>query len=102
MTVQISTIQRMVAAEWNVSELTLLSRRRDRRAVDARQVAMWFARTMTGRSFEAIGRRFADRDHSTVMHAVRRVTERLAAGDELVAPVMRLSIAFIDIDMKGA
>jgi chromosomal replication initiator protein len=78
--VRIEDIQRIVARHYNVSRQELVSNRRTRVIVKPRQVAMYLAKTMTPRSFPEIGRRFGGRDHTTVLHAVRKI-EDLISGD---------------------
>ena len=67
----------------------MLSGRRTRAIVRPRQIAMYLAKTMTSKSFPEIGKRFGGRDHTTVLHAVRKV-EELAAGDETLAQEIEL------------
>jgi chromosomal replication initiator protein len=64
----------------------LLSARRDKQTALARQLAMYVCREVTRASFPAIGQ-FFGRDHSTVVHACRIVTARMAARPELAAKV---------------
>ena len=71
--VRIEDIQRVVAKHYNVSKTELLSDRRTRTIVKPRQVAMYLSKTMTLRSLPEIGRRFGGRDHTTVLHAVRKI-----------------------------
>ena len=78
--VRIEDIQRIVARHYNVSRQELVSNRRTRVVVKPRQIAMYLAKTLTPRSFPEIGRRFGGRDHTTVLHAVRKI-EDLIAGD---------------------
>ncbi|WP_416236788.1 chromosomal replication initiator protein DnaA [Rhizobium sp. CC-YZS058] len=78
--VRIEDIQRVVAKHYNVSRQELVSNRRTRVIVKPRQIAMYLAKTLTPRSFPEIGRRFGGRDHTTVLHAVRKI-EDLIAGD---------------------
>lgn len=63
-----------VAAYYGVTTLDVLSDRRTANIVRPRQVAMYLAKTLTTRSLPEIGRRFGGRDHTTVLHAVRKVT----------------------------
>lgn len=72
--VKIEDIQRVVARQYNVSRTDLLSSRRTANVVRPRQVAMYLAKTLTLRSLPEIGRRFGGRDHTTVLHAVRKIT----------------------------
>jgi len=85
--VKIEDIQRVVARQYNVSRSDLLSSRRTANVVRPRQVAMYLAKTLTLRSLPEIGRRFGGRDHTTVLHAVRKieslVSKDVALSDEV-------------------
>jgi len=82
--VRIEDIQRIVARQYNVSRSDLLSSRRTANVVRPRQVAMYLAKVLTLRSLPEIGRRFGGRDHTTVLHAVRKI-ENLAGNDSSFA-----------------
>jgi chromosomal replication initiator protein len=82
--VKIEDIQRIVARQYNVSRSDLLSSRRTANVVRPRQVAMYLAKTLTLRSLPEIGRRFGGRDHTTVLHAVRKI-EGLVGADMALA-----------------
>jgi chromosomal replication initiator protein len=82
--VRIEDIQRVVARQYNVSRSDLLSSRRTANVVRPRQVAMYLAKVLTLRSLPEIGRRFGGRDHTTVLHAVRKI-EALAGHDAALA-----------------
>jgi chromosomal replication initiator protein len=82
--IRIEEIQRMVARQYNVSRADLLSSRRTANVVRPRQVAMYLAKTLTLRSLPEIGRRFGGRDHTTVLHAVRKI-ENLVHSDTALA-----------------
>ena len=71
--VKIEDIQKIVAQHYNVSRSDILSSRRTATVVRPRQIAMYLAKTMTLRSLPEIGRRFGGRDHTTVLHAVRKI-----------------------------
>lgn len=73
--VTIDDIQRKVAEHWNIRLTDMSSARRARAVARPRQVAMYLAKNLTSRSLPEIGRKFGNRDHTTVMHAVSRVTE---------------------------
>jgi Bacterial dnaA protein helix-turn-helix len=75
----ISAIQTAVADGFGVTLLDLLSRRGARAIARPRQVAMWLCRHTTLASLPEIGRAFGGRDHTTVMHAIARVDELMAA-----------------------
>ncbi len=76
--VTIEEIQRRVAEHWNIRLTDMSSARRARAVARPRQVAMYLAKQLTSRSLPEIGRKFGNRDHTTVMHAVSRVTELMA------------------------
>ena len=82
--IKIEDIQRVVARQYNVSRADLLSSRRTANVVRPRQVAMYLAKTLTLRSLPEIGRRFGGRDHTTVLHAVRKI-EGLVGNDAMLA-----------------
>ena len=81
--VRIEDIQRVVSKHYNVSKADLLSARRTRTVVRPRQIAMYLSKTMTPRSLPEIGRRFGNRDHTTVLHAVRKI-EEMATADRVL------------------
>ena len=73
--VTIEEIQKQVASHFNVRISDMHSARRARSVARPRQVAMYLAKQLTARSLPEIGRKFGGRDHTTVMHAVRKVEE---------------------------
>lgn len=77
----IKRIQHAVCKEYEVTLSELCSQRRNRNVVRPRQIAMYLCKTLTGRSFPEIGRRFGGRDHTTALAAVRRI-ELLCSTDE--------------------
>ncbi|PTM97504.1 chromosomal replication initiator protein DnaA [Mycoplana dimorpha] len=81
--VRIEDIQRVVAKHYNVSRQELVSSRRTRVVVMPRQIAMYLSKTLTPRSFPEIGRRFGGRDHTTVLHAVRKIEDLIASDTKL-------------------
>ncbi|MGN6549511.1 MAG: chromosomal replication initiator protein DnaA [Pararhizobium sp.] len=81
--VRIEDIQRVVARHYNVSRQELVSNRRTRVIVKPRQIAMYLAKTLTPRSFPEIGRRFGGRDHTTVLHAVRKIEDLIEKDTKL-------------------
>ena len=68
-------IQKRVAAHFNIRVSDMHSARRARSVARPRQVAMYLAKQLTARSLPEIGRKFGGRDHTTVMHAVKKVNE---------------------------
>jgi chromosomal replication initiator protein len=73
--VTIEEIQKRVAEHFNIRVSDMHSARRARSVARPRQVAMYLAKQLTSRSLPEIGRKFGGRDHTTVMHAVRKVDE---------------------------
>jgi chromosomal replication initiator protein len=88
--VKIEDIQRIVARQYNVSRADLLSSRRTANVVLPRQVAMYLAKTLTLRSLPEIGRRFGGRDHTTVLHAVRKIEGLIGNDGSLAGEVEQL------------
>jgi chromosomal replication initiator protein len=85
--VRIEEIQRIVARHYNVSRSDLLSSRRTANVVRPRQIAMYLAKTLTLRSLPEIGRRFGGRDHTTVLHAVRKIESLIGTDNSLAAEI---------------
>jgi chromosomal replication initiator protein len=79
----IDEIQRKVADYYKVRMPDLLSARRSRDVARPRQIAMYLSKRMTPRSLPEIGRRFGGRDHTTVMHAIKRIDELRMVDSEL-------------------
>ena len=88
--VTIDDIQRAVSAHFEVKQLDLVSARRSQVIARPRQVAMYLAKRLTTRSLPEIGRKFGNRDHSTVIHAVRRIEELRGVDREIDAAVRTL------------
>jgi chromosomal replication initiator protein len=81
--VKIEDIQKLVATHYNVSRADILSSRRSAGVVKPRQVAMYLSKVLTLRSLPEIGRRFGGRDHTTVLHAVRKIETNSTADPAL-------------------
>ncbi len=81
--VTVEEIQRRVADYYDIKHQDMLSPRRARMVARPRQVAMYLAKQLTTRSLPDIGRRFGGRDHTTVMHAVRKI-EELRRSDPMI------------------
>ena len=73
--VNIEEIQKKVSQHFNIKVSDMSSARRSRTVARPRQVAMYLSKNLTSRSLPEIGRRFGNRDHTTVIHAVRKVEE---------------------------
>jgi len=87
--VTIEEIQRRVAEHYTIRIGDMSSARRARAVARPRQVAMYLAKLLTSRSLPEIGRKFGGRDHTTVMHAVRKI-EELKATDSTLADDVEL------------
>lgn len=85
--VTIEEIQKKVAEHFNLRLSDMTSARRARLVARPRQVAMYLAKTLTSKSLPEIGRRFGGRDHTTVMHAVKRVESLKEADSQLAEDV---------------
>lgn len=89
--ITIDEIQRKVADYYKVRLADLLSARRSREVARPRQIAMYLAKRLTPRSLPEIGRKFGGRDHTTVMHAIKRVEELRLTDNEMETSIMALS-----------
>ncbi len=76
--ISIQEIQKRVCEHYNIRIAEMSSARRARNIARPRQVAMYLAKQLTSKSLPDIGRHFGDRDHTTVMHAVNRITQLIA------------------------
>jgi chromosomal replication initiator protein len=85
--VTIDEIQRRVAEHYNMRIGDMVSARRARAVARPRQVAMYLAKQLTSRSLPEIGKKFGNRDHTTVMHACTRVNELIAADSSFAEDV---------------
>ena len=85
--VTIEDIQRKVAQHFNIKLAEMTSTRRARVVARPRQVAMYLAKQLTPRSLPEIGRKFGGRDHTTVMHAVKKIEELIANDSSLAEDV---------------
>ncbi|MCX5617691.1 chromosomal replication initiator protein DnaA [Bombella sp. TMW 2.2543] len=85
--VTIDEIQRKVAEHFNIRLTDMSSARRARAVARPRQIAMFLAKQLTSRSLPEIGRKFGNRDHTTVMHAVNRVSELMEQDPGLAESV---------------
>lgn len=89
--VTVDDIQKAVASHFGVTPADISSKRRTQTVVRPRHVAMYLSKTLTTRSLPDIGRRFGGRDHSTVIHAVNKVTAMIEAGDPIAEDVESLT-----------
>ncbi|WP_299746650.1 chromosomal replication initiator protein DnaA [uncultured Tateyamaria sp.] len=87
--ITVEEIQRKVSEHYNIRLSDMIGPKRLRAYARPRQVAMYLAKHMTSRSLPEIGRRFGGRDHTTVMHGVRRI-EELKQSDGQIAEDLEL------------
>jgi chromosomal replication initiator protein len=87
--ITIEEIQRKVSEHYNIRISDIVGPKRLRAFARPRQVAMYLSKTLTTRSLPEIGRRFGGRDHTTVMHGVRRI-EELKGKDNQIAEDLEL------------
>jgi chromosomal replication initiator protein len=88
--IMIDDILKVVGRHFNVGRTDLLSPRRARSVVVPRQIGMYLAKKLTSRSLPEIGRRFGGRDHSTVLHAVRKIEDQMRTDERLAREVALL------------
>lgn len=81
--IKIEDILKVVSRHFGVSKGDILSQRRHRSVVWPRQVGMYLAKQLTARSLPEIGRRFGNRDHTTVLHAIRKIEGELGGNPRL-------------------
>ena len=87
----IAEVQKIVAGHFNISVEQMTSPSRASRVTWPRQVAIHLARDLTGESLPRIGQAFGGRNHATVMHACKRVSERLKSDQQVVDEIAALS-----------
>jgi chromosomal replication initiator protein len=85
--VTIDEIQRRVAEHFNIKMAEMTSSRRARAVARPRQVAMYLSKQLTSRSLPEIGRKFGGRDHTTVIHAVKKIEELIESDSALAEDV---------------
>jgi chromosomal replication initiator protein len=88
--VSIDEIQKEVAVRFNIRLADMQSARRARAVARPRQVAMYLAKQLTARSLPEIGRKFGGRDHTTVMHAIRKIEELMETDPGIAEDVEQL------------
>jgi chromosomal replication initiator protein len=81
--IKIEDILRIISRHFGVSKGDLLSQRRHRSVVWPRQIGMYLAKQLTARSLPEIGRRFGNRDHTTVLHAIRKIENEISGNPRL-------------------
>ena len=94
--ISIDDIQKQVAAHFNIRVADMFSARRARQIARPRQIAMFLAKNLTSLSYPEIGRQFGNRDHTTIMHAVRKIEELMEADAGLTDDVSLLKSVLAD------
>ena len=89
--VTIEEIQKKVSDYYQIRSQDIRSQKRARQFSHPRQIAMYLCKRLTKHSFPEIGKQFGDRDHTTVMHAVRKIDEKQAADTELADELQTLT-----------
>lgn len=89
--VTVDEIQKLTSEHFGLKQADLLSERRTRSVARPRQVAMWLCKQHTTRSYPDIGRRFGGRDHTTVLHAVKKIEELLRSDEQIARDVEALT-----------
>jgi len=88
--INVELIQNLVATHFNLGIQELLSARRSRSLARPRQIAMYLAKQYTTNSLPDIGRKFSNRDHTTVIHAVKKIDELIQKDNDIKQSVMEL------------
>ncbi|MFC3230864.1 chromosomal replication initiator protein DnaA [Marinibaculum pumilum] len=88
--ITIEEIQKRVAEHYNIKQSEMHSARRAIAVARPRQIAMYLAKHLTTRSLPEIGRKFGNRDHTTVMHAVKRIEELQGRDPDLAEDIVLL------------
>lgn len=94
--ITVDEIQKQVANHFHIRIADMFSARRSRQIARPRQIAMYLAKNLTSLSYPEIGRRFGNRDHTTIMHAVRKVEELMVSDIELSDDVSLLKSVLAD------
>jgi hypothetical protein len=84
-------IQRAVCQKYNITLAEMLSAHRTANVVLPRQIAMYLAKLLTGKSLPDLGRRFGGKDHTTILHGVRKITALRLSDAVIDAVVIELS-----------
>ena len=94
--ITVDKIQNVVSNHFNIALSEMLSQRRSRPLARPRQIAMYLAKKMTTRSLPEIGRRFANRDHTTVIHAVKTITRLSEQDDEMKKNISQIKSLLLE------
>ena len=94
--ITVDKIQNIVSNYFNIALNEMLSQRRSRPLARPRQIAMYLAKKLTTRSLPEIGRRFANRDHTTVIHAVKTITRLSEQDDEMKKNIIQIKSLLLE------
>ncbi len=94
--ITVDKIQNVVSNYFNIQLSDMLSQRRSRPLARPRQIAMYLAKKMTSRSLPEIGRRFANRDHTTVIHAVKTISRLSEQDDEMKKNITQIKSLLLE------
>ncbi len=94
--ITVDKIQNVVSNYFNIGLSEMLSQRRSRPLARPRQIAMFLAKKMTTRSLPEIGRRFANRDHTTVIHAVKTISRLSEQDDEMKKNISQIKSILLE------
>ena len=94
--ITVDKIQNVVSNYFNIALSEMLSQRRSRPLARPRQIAMYLAKKLTTRSLPEIGRRFANRDHTTVIHAVKTITRLSEQDDEMKRNISQIKSLLLE------
>ena len=94
--ITVDKIQNVVSNYFNIALSEMLSQRRSRPLARPRQIAMYLAKKMTTRSLPEIGRRFSNRDHTTVIHAVKTITRLSEQDDEMKKNISQIKSLLLE------
>ena len=93
--INVEFLQNLVASHFNLNIQEMLSPRRSRALARPRQIAMYLAKQHTTNSLPDIGRKFSNRDHTTVIHAVKKIDELIKKDNEIRQSVMEIRKKFL-------
>jgi len=93
--INVESIQNLVASHYNLNLKEMLSARRSRSLARPRQIAMYLAKQHTTNSLPDIGRKFSNRDHTTVIHAVKKIDELIKNDNEIKQSVIEIRKKFL-------
>ena len=93
--INVESIQNLVASYFNLNLQEMLSPRRSRVLARPRQIAMYLAKQHTSNSLPDIGRKFSNRDHTTVIHAVKKIDELIKKDNEIRQSVLEIKKKFL-------